>query len=66
MRTDNVIYFPAYLFDGQWFRHHGEKFRTIEDMADSLSRKDYSRAFAWECRRDAKREPQANTGDNAA
>ena len=66
MRDGNVIYFPAYIIHGQWIYHHGERFRTIEEMADSLSRKDDSRAFAWEGRRDAKREPQANTGGSAA
>jgi hypothetical protein len=49
--SDNVIYFPGYLFVNGYYLHHGEKYRTLHALVDDISHEDYERSLAWDRRR---------------
>jgi hypothetical protein len=49
--SDNVIFFPGYLFVDGHYVHHCRKYKTIHDLVDDISHKDYQLSLAWDVRR---------------
>ena len=49
--SDNVIFFPGYLFVDSHYLHHCRKYETLHALVDDISHKDYQRSLAWDVRR---------------
>ena len=39
--SDNVIFFPGYLFVDGHYLHHCRKYKTLHALVDDISPKDY-------------------------
>jgi hypothetical protein len=66
--SDNVIFFPGYLFVDGFYLHHCKKYRTLHELVDEISFKDYERSLAWDRRRlgVAENDRPVTSGGNAA
>jgi hypothetical protein len=49
--SDNVIFFPGYLFVDGHYLHHCRKYKTLHALVDEISPKDYQRSLAWDMSR---------------